>query len=291
MSCSRNHMTMKPKTNFEEQFLKNLGAYQSIDIEKDWQKVRSRIGKDKTRKLNPLWRMAAAVILLLGIGFVTQNTCIHAQMIAVLAGDQMKEVQLPDGSWVTLNHQARLVYPEKFKGRERAVQLSGKAFFQVESNPSSPFVVDVDQKALVRVLGTSFNISPDASGDLISIQVVEGRVAFSSAEGKDEVILEKDQQATLVGITVKRDESVEKNFLSWKTGKLVFENDPVGKVIKQLEMHYQVSIEIDESVPRELSFTSTMDNQELADVLDEISVVLGLKYRYQNEKVVFTLSE
>jgi transmembrane sensor len=116
-------------------------------------------------------------------------------------------------------------------------------------------------------------------------------VAFSSAEGKDEVILEKDQQATLVGITVKRDESVEKNFLSWKTGKLVFENDPVGKVIKQLEMHYQVSIEIDESVPRELSFTSTMDNQELADVLDEISVVLGLKYRYQNEKVVFTLSE
>jgi hypothetical protein len=34
-----------------------------------------------------------------------------------------------------------------------------------------------------------------------------------------------------------------------------------------------------------------MDNQELADVLDEISVVLGLKYRYQNEKVVFTLSE
>jgi transmembrane sensor len=283
---------MKPKTNFEEQFLKNLGAYQSIETDKDWQKVRSRIGKDKTRKLHPLWRMAAAVILLLGIGFVTQKYLVSTpEMIAVYAGDQMREVELPDGSWVTLNHQARLVYPEKFKGRERAVQLSGKAFFQVESNPSSPFVVDVDQKALVRVLGTSFNISPDASGDLISIQVVEGRVAFSSAEGKDEVILEKDQQATLVGITVKRDESVEKNFLSWKTGKLVFENDPVGKVIKQLEMHYQVSIEIDESVPRELSFTSTMDNQELADVLDEISVVLGLKYRYQNEKVVFTLSE
>jgi transmembrane sensor len=285
-------MTMKPKTNFEEHFLKNLGAFQSIDIEKDWQNVKERIGKEKTRKLNPLWRMAAAVILLLGIGFVTQKYLLpKPKMIAVLAGDQMKEVQLPDGSWVTLNRQAELVYPEKFKGRERSVQLSGKAFFQVESNPSSPFVVDVDQKALVRVLGTSFNISPDASGDLISIQVVEGRVAFSSAEGKDEVILEKDQQATLVGITVKRDESVEKNFLSWKTGKLVFENDPVGKVIKQLEMHYQVSIEIDESVPRELSFTSTMDNQELADVLDEISVVLGLKYRYQNEKVVFTLSE
>jgi hypothetical protein len=66
-------MTMKPKTNFEEHFLKNLGAFQSIDIEKDWQNVKERIGKDKTRKLNPLWRMAAAVILLLGIGFVTQK--------------------------------------------------------------------------------------------------------------------------------------------------------------------------------------------------------------------------
>jgi len=283
---------MKPKTNFEGHFLKNLGAYQSIDIEKDWQKVKGRIGKEKTRKLNPLWRMAAAVILLLGIGFVAQKYLVHKpEMIAVLAGDQIREVVLPDGSLVTLNRLAELVYPKKFKVRERAVQLSGKAFFQVEKNPSSPFVVDVDQKALVRVLGTSFNISPDESGELISIQVIEGRVAFSSAGGKDEVILEKDQQATLMGGTVKKDESVEKNFLSWKTGKLVFENDPIGEVLKQIGKYYQINIEIDESVPPELSFTSTMDNQELEDVLDEISLVLGLKYRFENEKVVFTLSE
>jgi ferric-dicitrate binding protein FerR (iron transport regulator) len=242
--------------------------------------------------MNPPWRMAAAVILLLGIGFVAQKHLLpKPEMIAVLAGDQMREVELPDGSWVTLNRQAELIYPEKFKRRERAVKLSGKAFFQVESNPSSPFIVNVEEKALVRVLGTSFNISPDESGELISIQVLEGRVAFSSVGGKDEVILEKDQQATLKGGTVKRDESVEKNFLSWKTGKLVFENEPIGEVLKQLAVHYQINIEFDESVPQELSFTSTIDNQELEDVLDEVSLVLGLEYRYENEKVVFTLSE
>ena len=94
-----------------------------------------------------------------------------------------------------------------------------------------------------------------------------------------------------MGGTVKKDESVERNFLSWKTGKLVFDNDLIGEVLKQLEMHYHVTIEPDESVPQELSFTSTMDNQELGDVLDEISLVLGLDYRYESEKVVFTLSQ
>ena len=283
---------MKPKTNFEEHFLKNLGTFQSIDAEKDWQRVRERLGKEKTRKLNQLRRMAAAVILLLGIGFVTQKYLLpKPEMVTVLAGNQMKEVQLPDGSWVTLNRQAELVYPEKFRGRQRALNVSGEAFFKVVKNPTSPFMVNVNQKALVRVLGTSFNISPDESGELISIQVVEGRVAFSSARGRDEIILEKDQQATLTGGTITRDEQVDRNFLSWKTGKLVFENDPIGEVIKQLEMHYQVNIEPDESVPQKLSFTSTVDNQELESVLDEIALVLGLEYRYENEKVVLSLSE
>jgi ferric-dicitrate binding protein FerR (iron transport regulator) len=283
---------MKPKTKFEDRLLNNLGTYQSIDSEEDWQKVRKRMAKEKSIKLNPLWRIAAAVILLLGMGFVAQKfLSSKPEMIAVFAGDQMKEVQLPDGSWVTLNRQAELVYPEKFKGRQRALNVSGEAFFKVVSDPASPFVVNVDQKALVRVLGTSFNISPDESGESISVQVVEGRVAFASAEGRDEVILEKDQQATLMGGTVKKDESVERNFLSWKTGKLVFDNDLIGEVLKQLEMHYHVTIEPDESVPQELSFTSTMDNQELGDVLDEISLVLGLDYRYESEKVVFTLSQ
>ena len=284
---------MKPKTNFEEHLLKNLGSFQSIDIEADWQKVRGRMSEGKSRRLNPLWRIAAAVILLLGVGFIAQKYLAPApEMIAEIAGEQMKEVVLPDGSLVTLNKQAKLVYPEKFKRRQRELKLTGEAFFKVVSNPSQPFIVDVDEKALVRVLGTSFNISPDESGETISVQVVEGRVAFSSIlEGSEEIILVKDEQATLSEGIIAKDDRQDRNFLSWKTGKLFFDNEYIGEVLRQLQSHYRIDLELDKSVPDDLSFTSTLDNQDLESVLDEISLVLGLEYHYENEKVVFTLSE
>lgn len=283
---------MKPKTNIEEHLFKNLGTYQSIDLEEDWLKVQGRMNKETPRRLYPLWRVAAAVILLLGVGFIAQKYLAPSpDMIAVISGEQMKEVVLPDGSRVTLNSQAELLYPEKFSRRKRELKLKGEAFFEVVSNPSLPFQVDVDNKALVRVLGTSFNIDQDASGESISVQVMEGKVAFSSSEGSDEIILIKDEQANLVAGIVAREDTVDRNFLSWITGTLFFVNASIGEVIMELQAHYKVEIELSMNVPEELSFTSTLDNQDLESVLDEISLVLGLNYQYEKEKVVITLSE
>lgn len=284
---------MKPKSDIKEDLFRNLENYQSIDTEADWKRVRERMGFEKSRRLNPVWRTAAAVILLLGVGFLAQKYLVPSpDMIAVLSGDQMKEVVLPDGSSVTLNKQASLIYPEKFKRRQRELTLVGEAFFEVVSNPDKAFIVDVDQKALVRVLGTSFNISPHESGESITVQVIEGKVAFSSiAEGSEEIILLKDDQATLTRDGMIRDMTLNSNFLSWKTGKLFFEHEYIGEVLKQLQAHYETEIVLHESVPGELTFTSTLDNQDLESVLDEIALVLGLEYIYEDEKVVIRKSE
>ncbi|MCK5067734.1 MAG: FecR domain-containing protein [Bacteroidales bacterium] len=319
---------MKPKKDFEEHLFNNLGTFQSIDIEEDWQKVRGRIGYEKSRRLNParafpvallrgkraplkirngskiprssasrifnpVWRTAAAVILLLGVGFLAQKYLdLTPDMIAVQSGDQMKEVLLPDGSSVTLNKQTKLIYPEKFRRRQRELKLIGEAFFEVVSNPALPFIVDVDQRALIRVLGTSFNISTNESGESISVQVIEGRVAFSSSlDRSDEIILVKDEQATLTEGSVIRDDTVDRNFLSWKTGKLIFDHENIAEVFRQLQAHYEIEIVLHKSVHEELSFTSTLDNQDMESVLDEISMVLGLEYSYEDEKVIFSLPE
>lgn len=283
---------MKPKENFEEQLLRNLGTYQSIDIDEDWQKVRKRMAKNKSIGLHPFWRTAAAVILLLGVGFIAQKYLAPSpDMIAVFSGEQMKEVELPDGSIVTLNKQAELTYPEKFQHRKRELQLSGEAYFNVESKPEKPFIVNVEQKALVRVLGTSFNIRPDQADETISVQVMEGKVAFSSMERSDEIILLKDQQATLSEGSILRVDTVDRNFISWITGRLIFVHETIGEVIKQVQEHYEIEIVLHKSVPENLTFTSTLDKQNLESVLDEISMVLGLDYHYENEKVVFTLRE
>jgi len=284
---------MKPKKNIEERLFRNLETFQSIDIEEDWQKTRGRMGFEKQRSMRHLLQAAAAVIMLLGVGFLTQRFVFPTpDMLAVQAGNQMKEVVLPDGSLVTLNKEAELIYPEKFNRSQRNLKLIGEAFFEVVSNPARAFVVNVDQKALVQVLGTSFNISPDENGESISVQVLEGRVAFSSTlKGSDKVILLKDEQATLTAGTIIRADTVDRNFLAWKTGQLFFVQDYLGEVIRQLSAYYDIEIALDKSVNTKLSFTSTLNNQDLESILDEISLVLRLDYRYEDDKVVFTLPE
>jgi len=284
---------MKPKTDIDERLLKNLETFQSIDIEEDWQKLRGRIGFRKQRSMRYIWQAAAAVIMLLGVGLLTQKLVFPTpDMLAVQSDMQMKEVVLPDGSLVTLNKEAELIYPEKFNRRQRKLKLVGEAFFEVVSNPDLPFIVDVDQKALVQVLGTSFNISPDENDESISVQVLEGKVAFSSAKkGSDRIVLTKDEQATLTAGTIIRVDTVDLNFMSWKTGQLFFVYENIKEVCRQLEAHYEITIVLHKSVPRDLSFTSTLDNQDLESVLDEISMVLGLDYRYENDEIVFTKPE
>jgi len=284
---------MKPKTDIEERHFRNLETYQSINIEEDWQKVRGRIGFKKQRSMRHLWQTAAAVLMLLGVGFLTQKFVFPTpNMLAVQAGDQTKEVVLPDGSQVTLNKEAELIYPEKFNRRQRKLTLNGEAFFEVVSDPDLPFKVDVNQKALVQVLGTSFNISPDENGESISVQVLEGRVAFSSnLRGADKLILEKDEQATLVAGTITRADTVSLNFLSWKTGTLFFDHEKLKDVFRQLETHYEIDILLHKSVPSNLTLTSILDNQDLESVLDEISTVLGLDYSYEDDQIVFRKPE
>ena len=284
---------MKPKTDIDERLLKNLEAFQSIDIEEDWQELRGRMGFRKQRSMRYIWQAAAAVVMLLGVGLLTQKLVFPTpDMLAVQSGNHLKEVVLPDGSLVTLNKEAELIYPEKFNRKQRKLKLVGEAFFKVVSNPDSPFVVDVDQKALVQVLGTSFNISPDVNGESISVQVLEGKVAFSSTKkGSDRIVLTKDEQATLSAGTIIRADTVDLNFMSWKTGQLFFVYENIKEVCRQLEAHYEITIVLHKSVPSDLTFTSTMDNQDLESVLDEISMVLRLDYTHNEDKVEFTLPE
>ena len=281
---------MKPKIDIDEHLFNNLESFQSIDLEGDWQKVRSRIRFNRKKTMRYYWQTAAAIILLLGMGFMVQKLVSPTpQMLAVEAGNQIKEVVLPDGSSVTLNKQAELTYPEKFNRRHRKLELTGEAYFEVAHNPDQPFIVNVDQKAFVRVLGTSFNISHNKNDESISVQVVEGKVAFSSIQkGAEQIILVKDEQATLRQGYISKREAINMNSLSWKTGKLIFDHTSIGEVCQQLQEYYGVEILLNKSVPGELTFTSTLDNQDLEGVLDEISLVLGLKYSYENGKVVFT---
>jgi transmembrane sensor len=286
---------MKPKKNSEDPLISKLEAFQSIDVESDWKELRSGMEFDKemapgNRFMPRIWWAAASIILLLGIGFLSkQYLFAPREMIIARAGDIPKEVLLPDGSSVTLNSMAELAYPEKFRNRKREVQLSGEAFFKIERNLQKPFMVHIEEKAMVEVLGTSFNIRSEQSGEAVSVLVLEGRVAFTDVEEKlSAIILNKDEQATLTHGMIQREETINKNMLSWKTGILYFDQSLIGDVVKQLEIYYNREILLEEDIPDDLQFTSTIDNQDLESILKELSIVLGLTIGFEDEHILIS---
>ena len=64
---------------------------------------------------------------------------------------------LPDGSKVWMNAASSLRFPAVFKGKERHVELTGEAYFEVAKNKKLPFTVQTKDQTIY-VTGTQFNV-------------------------------------------------------------------------------------------------------------------------------------
>jgi ferric-dicitrate binding protein FerR (iron transport regulator) len=247
------------------------------------------MGFRKTRTPSFLFQAAAILITLLSVGFLARVFILDApEMILISTTDVPQEFTLPDGSLVHLNRHSELSYPEKFHRKERSVAMKGEVLFSVSHNPDKPFMVNIGERATVEVLGTSFNINARLDTSKIGVQVVEGRVAFFTNGTDSRTILNKGDQAELEHGRIQLKAQADPNFLSWQTGILYFRQNPIDEVVHQLEQHYHNKIILDPSVDKEITFTSTLDNQELDDVLEEISLVLELIITYNPDTITIS---
>jgi ferric-dicitrate binding protein FerR (iron transport regulator) len=277
----------QPTYDPEKVDFSNLKNFESIDIDGDWSKVKSRIRFRKPRRALTIWQAAAIILLVLSFGFLsTQYLMNQSELIIVKSEQETKELILPDGSQVHLNVNSELSYPEKFRRNRRNVSISGEGFFKIIRDPNKPFAVNVSDRATVEVLGTSFNIEAPVDGPDTRVQVVDGSVAFYTAgEKESRAILKKGDQAEIYQGQIVLNSSPDLNFLSWQTGVLYFRQSLIADVIDQLEEHYNRTIILDKDISKDMVFTSTIDNQKLEDVLEEMSLVLELTITYNPDNI------
>jgi transmembrane sensor len=276
----------------------NIKDFQVIDANNDWLKIKNRINFRPGRstgttslKISMIWfrRIAAVLILLLGIGFLAKQFLFTSpNIIAVSTGDFKDDILLPDGSRVFLNKYSQLTYPEKFHRKSRQVDLTGEGYFEVTPDPDKLFRINIDDQAIVEVLGTSFNLRSDKEKGIVDVRVVSGIVAFFTPQAEfSKTILIKDEEATLQNDTICKDSLTDKNFLSWKTGILVFEDEKIENVFNELSSFYNKKFIINDIDYRDIRFTSRFDNQELESVLEEIKLVLNLEYTLAGDSIIF----
>lgn len=149
---------------------------------------------------------------------------------------------LPDGSDIWLAAGSTLKYPEAFAKKERGVELSGEAFFEVERDEKKPFTIRTGELE-TRVLGTSFKVTA-FEGNPREVAVATGKVRVSQS-GKELALLTlgtRVRHDPATGETI-RDTVDPEDLQQWKTGWLIFHKLPMKSVAEQLENRFGVTIE------------------------------------------------
>lgn len=192
---------------------------------------------------------------------------------------------LPDGSKVWLNAASSIRYPTAFAGKERLVEVSGEAYFEIEQNAQQPFVVSLQQDNRIEVLGTSFNVNAYTDEPAMHTTLLEGAVRVSNNSGS--AILSPGQQAVVMGnnnIRVIQAKNPAQT-VAWKDGLFNFDGASLDDVMRQLARWYDISIVYEKGVP-EIGFGGKIGRDlTLAGVLNILERT-GVRFRMEGKTLI-----
>ena len=168
---------------------------------------------------------------------------------------QRSTVSLPDGSIVTLNTDT--VVRTRADGERRLVYLDkGQAYFRVAKDRRHPFVVSAAGRT-VTALGTAFDVRVDGRG--LKVVLVEGKVRVEGpppAAGPAAVSKGNEVQAAemLAGSQLVAPDSSQWRLTSantaretsWVRGQIIFDDEPLGTVIAELNRYSDQKMVIDD---------------------------------------------
>lgn len=197
--------------------------------------------------------IAATLLLLVSAGYFgfLRNTDV------VLANNDQApmEVQLPDGTDVTLQAGSSISYAYEFNEIDRRVRLKGQAFFAVHKDKDRPFLVRNAETEL-RVTGTAFNLRVE--DEELEVEVSEGAVELRKGT---QVVPVKANQC---GLSITGEPSVVRpaphlNRHAWRTGKLYFQDAELAVVLETLRTNFGLIASLEGNCSYAVSGTYSAD--------------------------------
>ncbi|KAA2241726.1 FecR family protein [Chitinophaga agrisoli] len=193
------------------------------------------------------------------------------------------QLTLPDGTKVWLNAASSLTFPVAFTGRERAVTLTGEAYFEVVHNAAMPFKVHVEGME-VADLGTRFNIMAYHDENAIKTTLIEGAVGVS--DGRKEALLKPGQQAVLdkrstAGLKVQAADIDQA--IAWKNGEFFFDHTSIYEIMRQVSRWYDVEVGYQDSLNAYLS-GNIRKNVNVSEVFRMLELAGDVRFKIENKK-------
>ncbi|MGA0604993.1 FecR family protein [Phenylobacterium sp. VNQ135] len=234
----------------------NARAYdQAVEILHAYVRNAGRVAEGLSRRRAGLssrrraWLGAGAVAAAAAgaLFLVPQFRAPETQTYATGIGER-RTVTLADGSTVDLNAATRLSVTLRRDRRDVTLE-QGEAVFDVAHDAGRPFEIAAGDRA-VRVVGTQFDVRR-RDGDL-SVTVARGAVEVRPAGGAGGRAyrlhpgqqLEHREGAAQVSVGGVDPQEV----LGWRTGRLVYREEPLGQVVADLNHQFATPMRIEDPV-------------------------------------------
>lgn len=215
------------------------------------------------------------------------------------------QLVLPDGSRVWLNTASSIRYPTAFVGKERKVEITGEAYFEVTKNPSMPFRVRIAPSepspagsglvpgnplqgqgdGEIEVLGTHFNINAYGDERTINTTLLEGSVRIN--KGARQVVIKPGEQAKLSAAgTIDVENADLEETMAWKNGLFQFdEAATLETVMRQIARWYDVEVVYERDISNDRFQGKMYRDENLSQIL-KILELSGVHFRMEGKKII-----
>lgn len=263
----------------------------TFDPDKAWSSFYKKIESNGllNQKIRPLFsarNIAASIVLLIGItlfGYFIVNNFGNSQFTKINSTDSIKEVVLPDGSRISLNHDSSVKFPKEFPASDRTVEFSGEAFFDITKNSKKPFIIK-SNNAEITVLGTSFNVLAYKKNN-ITVTVKTGKVKLAKNKTEN-IVLNPNETGEINNNKLGKSTNSDKNYLAWKTKCFTYNGEQLSKVVDDINKVYGANIVFENENTGKNLFNSDIKNKSLNSALKLICGPDNLLYKQEGKTII-----
>lgn len=286
MSQSDRHRRIFKELNELSHEYSNLGVLsREANIELPESLVRGRSTKASCGTVSRnRWRfapsVAAVAMVIMGLFFLLPNEQVYITHI----GQRLK-VSLPDGSTMHLNSNSQLTV--NYKKQQRLIELVyGEANFEVEKNPSRPFIVRSGSGSAT-ALGTEFDVRKRNAN--VTVTVFSGAVLVESDTSmpSEPTNLPRNKEtwellkpghqitySTKLGEVRKVPHKELARTTSWREGKLFFDDNSLKEILHEISNYTTESIVIADSSLQSLRLGGVFKVDDIDSILTMLEAAL-----------------
>ncbi len=188
-------------------------------------------------------------------------------------------VALADGTRIVLAPGSHMVVSGRAQDH---IQLEGAAYFDVPHDPSRELVIDVGGYA-VRDIGTRFEVY--GAGSNLKVAVAEGNVTVGLPGGRDTRVSEGQQLIVSGKPAVAEYASIAaEDVAGWRSGRLVFRNEPLSLVAGQIGPHAGVTVAVDPAIA-DRRFSGVLAIGDGSQLVERLGEIMGLAVESRGDAV------